>query len=337
MAGASLKEWPDMKILIKCLFVLLLFCSATFGQNLVIEKIEHPLLNGRRICAVASENGLNVWATHNELVLTTPDKRIEVFDHKNSPLIEAADISAAGICDGAIWVTQVNSSNGYGIFHYDNGIWNVYKDPDNEGILNNRILRIHVDQDKTVWFGHEVHGVTKMVESIPIKFINEKFMHLFDNRLHCIFMQLTHLWVGCNNGVVRFRSEISSNYYLNVDTWVYPEFPARAAYSICEYGSETIAVGTDTGLAVFDGKKWNMLKKKDGIKALPALHLIKDGKNIWIGSSNGLQRWQADSSSELLTTESGLPGNRVTSMALQEPGIVLVGTETGAAIVKATE
>ncbi|MFZ5952913.1 MAG: hypothetical protein ACOYXC_19575 [Candidatus Rifleibacteriota bacterium] len=325
-----------MNKIIKCLFGLLLFCSAGFGQNLVIEKIDHPLLNGKRICAVASENGLNVWATHNELVITHPDKRIEVFDHKNSPLIEAANISAVGICDGAIWVTQINSSNGYGIFHFDKGTWNVYKDPDNEGILNNRILRIHVDQDKTVWFGNEVHGVTKMVESIPIKFTNQKFIHLFNNRLHCLYMQLTHLWVGCNNGIVRFRSEIASNYYLNVDTWVYPEFPARAAYSVCEYGPETIAAGTDTGLALYDGKKWSILKKNAGIKALPALHLIKDGKFIWIGSSNGLQRWQLDTSSEILTTESGLPGNRVTCMTLENQGTLLVGTETGAAIIKSS-
>lgn len=322
------------KTFICSVIFVLLWQSLAFSGQFKINRIEHPALKGRRIYAVAHEAGKTVWATDNQLVVFNADGSEQVFNAGNSPLLEAATISAAGICDGVIWVSQINSSNGYGIFRYDGQNWATFKDPEKEGILNNRIMKIHVDADKVVWFGHEVQGVTRMVEAVPLKFSNTKIIHLFKNRLLSLHMQLTHLWLGSNNGIVRYRSEIKSNYYLNVDTWEYPEFPARAAYCIADYKYGSIAVGTDTGLAIFDGKNWRLLKKDAGIKALPVLHLVKSGKNLWLGSPRGIQLWNETAASDLLLTDAGLPANRVTAMAIDAAGNLLVGSENGACVVK---
>lgn len=318
------------------IFTLLFFSNLNpiLAEKFSVEKVDNPQLKGRRIYAVAHENGKVVWATDNRLFVFENGKISEVFDSSNSPLIEAATISAVGICEGAIWVTQINSSNGYGIFSFDGTAWSIFKDPGTEGILNNRIMKMHVDNDKTLWFGHEVQGVTKMIEAIPLKFANTKIMHLFKNRLLSLHMQLTHLWIGSNNGIVRYRSEISSNYYLNVDTWIYPDFPARAAYSIDDFKYGSIAVGTDVGIAIFDGKSWQMKKKDAGIKALPVLHLCKTPEGLWLGSPIGLQLWRENNPSELLMTDAGLPANRITAMVSDSSGNLFVGTESGACIVK---
>ncbi|GAB4277726.1 MAG: hypothetical protein Kow0029_20640 [Candidatus Rifleibacteriota bacterium] len=321
-------------ILFALILALLTHLNA-FSEELVkIEKVENKLLDGQRILTVCCKNGLTVWATHNFLVVYYPDGSQKTFDSSNSPLVEAATISDAAISDQRIWVTQINSTNGYGIFMLDGDRWQVFKDPDKEGILNNRIMKIHVDQDEKVWFGNEHQGVTFMVEAIPLKFENQKIIHLFENRLLSLFMQQTHLWIGTSNGVVRYRSEIKSNYYLNIDVWKYPEFPARSAFSLCEYQHNTIVAGTDIGLAIFNGKKWRLIRKKAGIKALPAKCLLPAGQDIWIGSPVGLQRWNPSRPSRLFNKTDGLPGNGINAICLDKQGNILIATDKGPAIAK---
>jgi ligand-binding sensor domain-containing protein len=283
---------------------------------------------------VACTAGQIVWATHNQIFYKDGKKDYQVFDSTNSPLIEAADISDVAICNEEIWVTQINASNGYGIFHYDGKKWHVYQKPTTEGIINNRIMTIHVDTDDVIWFGHENQGVSQMVENVPMHFANQKIIHLFDNRLLSLFMQVTHLWMGSSNGIVRYRSEIESNYYLNIDVWKYPEFPARAAYSITDWGYDEIVAGTDTGLAIFNGKDWRMLKKKAGVKALPARCLLTENNSIWIGSPIGLQKWNPNKASALITSRDGLPGNRINDFCLDSDNNLLVATNRGAAIIR---
>ncbi|MGM0599046.1 MAG: two-component regulator propeller domain-containing protein [Candidatus Rifleibacteriota bacterium] len=324
-----------MKKTIKLIITLfLLTASIAYTKVLTIEKINHPILEKKRICAVASKGRQTVWATHNQIIYKHGKKKFQVFDPTNSPLVEAADISDVAICNKEIWVTQINATNGYGIFHYDGKEWHSYQKPTTEGILNNRIIKIHVDSDDVIWFGHENQGISRMVENVPMHFANQKIVHLFDNRLLNLYMQVTHLWIGTSNGIARYRSEIESNYYLNIDIWKYPEFPARAAYSITGYGYDDIVAGTDTGLAIYNGKDWRMLKKKAGIKALPARCLLTDNNSIWIGSPIGLQKWNPNKASELITSRDGLPGNRINDFCLDNENNLLVATNKGAAIIK---
>jgi ligand-binding sensor domain-containing protein len=321
------------KVLVFALFLGFVSQLSLAGE-LKIESVDHPMLKGKRVVSVSSKGGLTAWATHNQIVSIDSDKKANTFDSNNSLLVEAATISDVAICEGEIWATQINPTNGYGIYRFDGKNWHVYKDPEKEGILNNRIMKIHVDGDDIIWFGNEHQGVTRMVEAIPIKFKNQKIIHLFDNRLLSLHMLQTHLWIGTSNGIVRYRSEIKSNYYLNIDLWKYPEFPARAAYSLATYGHNSIVAGTDTGLAIFNGKDWRMFKKKAGVQALPAMCLLRDGNDIWIGSPTGLQRWNPSNPSKIYTTADGLPSNSVNKLDFDSEGNILVATDGGAAIIK---
>lgn len=309
------------------------FVSAALADDLKIKHIDHPLLKDRRIYAVASEKDKTVWATRNRIVYFA-DEEIKVFDSSNSPLIDSASISDVAICEGKLWVTQIGSTNGYGIFYHDNHGWSTFKKPEQEGILNNRILKIHVDEDNVIWFGHEYYGVTRMVENVPMLFKNQKVLHFFKNRLLSLHMQLTHLWLGSSNGIVRFRSEIKSKYHLNVDVWEYPEFPARAAYCLTTDHKNRLIAGTGSGIAVFADEQWQLFKKDNGIIALPVTHIEAIADNLWLGSPAGLQKWNSFGAGKTIFLSDKLPGRMVTALCSNENKTKLfVGCDEGGAII----
>ena len=158
-------------------------------------------------------------------------------------------------------------------------------------------------------------------------------MHFYKSSLLSLYMQKTHLWIGSLNGVVRLRSETPSNHFLDIDIWKYPDFPARSCYDIQEYGYDKIIAGTDRGIVLWDGKKWNLISKKNGIKSLPVKRLLVMNDTIWIGGPSGLQSWSPIKTGQLLTVINGLPSNNITDLSFDKiNGSLLIATDKGAAI-----
>ncbi|PKL49598.1 MAG: hypothetical protein CVV42_06345 [Candidatus Riflebacteria bacterium HGW-Riflebacteria-2] len=307
--------------------------AATASEDFVISKVSHPFVANEEVRAIAARQGIRVWALHNSLFVETSDGNVMTLTPENSPLNAAGNITSIGICNNEIWVAQNSTFGGLGLFRYDFDRWTTFRDPDAPGLLNNRIVYMHVDKDDYLWFGHREHGVSRFVETVNPGFRSYKIMHFYDNSLLTVFMQLTHLWLGSSNGIVRLRTEIKSNVELNVDKWLFPEFPAREVFSICDYTDDRIIAGTSRGLAIFDGKNWSLLRKVDGIKAIPATCLQRDGDQIWIGSPTGLQLWQEKQPGRFFTEADGLPASHIKSLCLDENGNLLVGTTRGAAII----
>lgn len=303
------------------------------AEDFTISRVSHPFLVGKDIVAVAANNGLRVWALRNSLFVEYSDGSIQIFNHENSPLVEAGNITAISICAGDIWVALSSAFGGLGVCKYDFHKWETIKFPDAPGLLNNRIVAMHVDKDDYLWLGHREHGVSRFVETVNPGFKSYKIMHFYDNTLLTVFMQLTHLWIGSSNGIVRLRSEIKSNFELNVDKWTFPEFPAREAFSISDYTDDQIVAGTSRGLAIFDGKSWSLLRKADGIEAIPVTHLQRSGQQLWLGSPHGLQLWSKEQPGKLLTEADGLPANRIKALCVDENGNLLIGTSMGAAMI----
>ncbi|MBU1106445.1 MAG: hypothetical protein KKB51_07250 [Candidatus Riflebacteria bacterium] len=322
--------------LIKLLLLLTLIfaqASAQGEESFVISPVSHPFLTNKEITAVAAREGLRVWALNNSLFVETSAGDIQTFTPENSPLVDAGNITAVAICNGEVWVAQNSTFGGLGVCRYDFSKWEALRFPDAPGLLNNRVVCMYVDNDDYLWLGHREHGVSRYVETVNPSFRSYKLMHFYDHPLLSVFMQLTHLWIGSSNGIVRLRSEISSNVELNVDSWVFPEFPAREAFSICDFTDDQVVVGTSRGLAFFDGKNWSILCKNDGIKALPVTNLQRCGDQIWLGSPVGLQLWSTNQPGRFFTQSDGLPSNHIKAMCIDENGNLLVGTSRGAAII----
>ncbi len=327
------KTYMNKQQIFFCILAIF-FVSTAFAESYQIKQVDHPLIKDRRIYAVASEKDRTAWATRCRIVYFSGDD-IKVFDSENSPLLNSASISDVAICEGKLWATQIDSTNGHGIFCYDNKSWSTFKKPEQEGVLNNRILKIHVDEDDVIWFGHEFYGVTRMVENVPIIFKNQKVLHFFKNRLLSLHMQLTHLWMGSSNGIVRFRSEIQSKYHLNIDVWEYPEFPARAAYCLTTDANNRLTAGTGSGIAVFEDNQWKLFKKDSGIIALPITQIESIGNDLWLGSPAGLQKWNYAETDKVTFISDKLPGQEVTSLCSDDNKTRLfVGCDKGGAIVE---
>lgn len=321
------------RLLALLIVFLSLSANARANEEFVITRVSHPFLANEEIRAVAARQGLRVWGLHNSLFVETSDGSILTFTPENSPLNAAGNITSVGICNGEIWAAQNSTYGGFGLCRYDFSKWITLRDPDAPGLLNNRIVCMHADKDDYLWFGHREHGVSRFVETVNPSFRSYKIMHFYDNSLLTVFMQLTHLWIGSSNGIVRLRTEIKSNVELNVDTWVFPKFPAREVFSICDYTDDRIIAGTSRGLAIFDGENWSIKRKVDGIKALPATCLQRVGDQVWIGSPVGLQLWQENQPGRFFTEADGLPSNHIKALCLDENGNLLVGTIQGAAII----
>ncbi len=311
--------------------ILAVFCKVEAAQLKVIPLLNEHIKN-TRIHDVACENDTVVWGTDHGVVLQKGEK-IEFYDSSNSPLKDIK-VSAVGVCDGKIWIAQSDHSKGYGIFELYEDEWKNYRKPETEGILNNQIVRIHVDQDKKTWFGYYKYGIGNFVEAIPPRFASKKVLYLFKYELLSLFMQQTHLWIGSTNGIVRYRTEIPSKHYLNFDKWVYPEFPAVGVFAISDYGIDNIVAGTDRGLALWNGKKWTLINKKKGLLAIPVQCIVRIGNVLWLGGYSGLQRWTPTQQGLLLTEKDGLPSTRITCMTKDKNNNLLVGTEKGAVLIK---
>lgn len=318
-------------------FILCLFATsggATTPENMTIQTLNHPELLDKQIYAVSARDGIKVWGLQNRIFIENMDGSTQTFSSSNSPIADGGTVSAVAVVNNDVWVTQTAPSQGLGILKYNFEKWESFIDPETHGMTNNTVVDIYVDPDENIWFGHRLQGLSRYIDQVNPTFKSyNKISHLYDCNLFCSFMQLTHLWIGTTNGIVRLRTEIKSNHELDVDKWLYPEFPAREAFSICDYLDDLLIAGTSRGLAIFDGKTWSILDKTKGIKALPAMHLLRSGKNIWIGSPVGLQLWNIDNPGQLITEADGLPSSNITALCLDENNNLLVGTEKGATII----
>ena len=106
-----------------------------------------------------------------------------------------------------------------------------------------------------------------------------------------------------------------------------PQSPVRA---LAQTHDGYLWVGSDDGLARFDGLRFVAFGIQEGIKCGPVSTLFEDSRDaLWIGSTDsGLSRWQ-NNQITTFTTRDGLPANSITALAEDAAGRLWVGTDAG--------
>ena len=106
-----------------------------------------------------------------------------------------------------------------------------------------------------------------------------------------------------------------------------PQIPVRA---LTQTHDGYLWIGSDDGLARFDGLRFVAFGIQEGIKVGSVSALFEDSRGaLWIGSAdNGLSCWQ-NNQVTTFTTRDGLPANSITALAEDDNGRLWVGTDAG--------
>ena len=105
--------------------------------------------------------------------------------------------------------------------------------------------------------------------------------------------------------------------------------PQNSVRAIVQTQEGYLWVGTDCGLAQFDGVAFRKFGLGEGLPSLRVRGLLEDRQGaLWVGTANGLSRLK-DGRVESWARRNGVAGNTITALAEDGEGWIWVGTTTG--------
>ncbi len=256
--------------------------------------------------------------------------------------------------DSAVWVGTSAGVLEIDLDSYD--MRAIYSRSD--GLANEYVFSIMVDSEGNKWFGTNGGGMTRYRDGewktfFPMHGLADYWVYSFGESKE------GSLWVGTWGGANQFDREndqFTATYVKElVNEWV---------YDIARDQQGRMWLGTEGGVSMFDGSRWHAFTHEDGVGApnknnLPvsqntglgtrerhdlsvlaegeqtynpgyvfSLYAAQDGK-IWAGTWGGGVSFYDGKRWHSLTTEDGLAGNIVYSIAEDSEGVFWFGTNQG--------
>jgi ligand-binding sensor domain-containing protein len=226
-----------------------------------------------------------------------------------------------------------------------------------DGLANEYVFAVGVDHEGYKWFGTNAGGTSRYRDGqwktfFPMHGLADYWIYSFASQKDGTF------WIGTWAGVNRYDPKTARfTTYMKelVNEWV---------YGISVDASDRVWFGTEGGVSMFDGKRWRSWTHKDGLGAanrenLPAsantglgtrarhdlsvstagtatynpnyvfaILAAKDG-SVWAGTWGGGAARFDGKAWRNLTSQDGLAGNIVYSIAQQPDGVLWFGTNRG--------
>src|SRR5260221_7936517 len=109
--------------------------------------------------------------------------------------------------------------------------------------------------------------------------------------------------------------------------------PQNVVRALAQTRDGCVWVGSDDGVARFDGLRFTSLGLREGLQGGPVRALLGDRHGaLWIGSAGGGLTRLSQGRLTTFTQREGLPANAITALAEDNSGRIWVGTEAGLAL-----
>ncbi len=163
------------------------------------------------------------------------------------------------------------------------------------GLFNESVNCI-ASKKEFVWFGSKDGSLTRynMRTNQWKHYYYPVIASLNKGRINSLFLDKTYLWVGTQNGLVKFNT--SKNSWSNCSI-----LDDKYITAITGTGKSLLIIGTDVGLCSIDLSsftlKWHLNNKINGMHVTC---LWVDGDDIWVGTKKGLYRVYISEKGEFL-------------------------------------
>jgi ligand-binding sensor domain-containing protein/signal transduction histidine kinase len=123
---------------------------------------------------------------------------------------------------------------------------------------------------------------------------------------------------------------------LTFQTWQREQgLPQNSVRALAQTREGYLWVGSDDGLARFDGVRFVTFGMREGLPSGPVCELFEDSRGtLWIGTVAGGLTRRHGGRFDTLTIRDGLPADSITALAEDNEGRLWIGTEAGLAILE---
>ncbi len=180
------------------------------------------------------------------------------------------------------------------------------------------VQSISGDESGGLWTAFNAHGVTywltNSVQDFGVGRGSNAWTVLVDRK--------QQIWVGTRGeGLFQFQT----NHFQAASG---ADILGQQIFALLEDHAGQLWVGTQNGLARWNGQDWKIYTTHDGLSENIVRALAEDAEgNLWIGTeSQGLNFFKAGKFISFQATGNGLPGNDISCLYLDPDGVLWVGT-----------
>jgi ligand-binding sensor domain-containing protein/anti-sigma regulatory factor (Ser/Thr protein kinase) len=219
--------------------------------------------------------------------------------------------------DGTLWV-----GTSEGLIEYTNEHDRLLTRKN--GLAEDWILSVFEGRDNSLWIGTRA-GFSRLRNNELVSFRPED--GLSQSNVYSILEDREgSLWVGTKHGLNQFLDGRAVPYTVNEG------LPINDTSPVLEDRGSNIWVGTlGAGLSRFDGRKFTLITKKDGLASDFIYALAEDAADgLWVGTNHGLSWLVNGRVVRTYTRADGLPSDDIRSLLRDRTGAMWVGTADGA-------
>lgn len=256
---------------------------------------------------------------------------------------------------------DVLAINSQGFTHFNRQSWQNY-DTSNSAFLNSNITSIESDQTGSRWIGTN-EGLVKFDGTNWIRFDTSN-SGLTNTYINAVNVDADNsVWVGTNAGPFKFDGTSWTNYFANAGSHIGEIFNSSdgdvwmtsPGYGLNRFDRMSTWTnylpqgggGCNTGaldkngnvwyggnnLYKWDGSTWTMYTTADGLPWNFITALAVDTNNVvWIGTQNGLSKFDGTSFNNFFEENSGLTANYVSDMEVDAFNNKWIGTAAGISV-----